>query len=493
MKATATSALVAAPVVRLTIDGSPLSAAVTRSVTTVVVAQRLGRPAQLQLTVHHQEDDALIQLISDDTSIVARVDGHDVDLFAGRITGVRRSWTTDGQEQITVRADDALERLRTARRSTAFSDMSPIEIASQIVQGHGLRCQSNRTAPTVASVHQVAETDLAFIRRLLAPLGLTPTLRGETMHLVPAEGIGATVRLSAGEQLHQLSIDQRTTSPTEAGVIGWNSSDAEPVTAGAADVSGGWSLDVTLAGQLAEAATEWRRLDQVVATGIATGDSLLRPGTPIELRTRTANGPGTALTDPDTLTVTSCTHRIDAARGHVTEFSTEPIDPCPAPSPLTLTLGQVVDVDDPERRARVKVALSALGDLATEWVPVLCPGAGPDIGIVALPDVGARVAILGPSDTPGSGVVLGGLFGRDTAPGPPIVGGRSRTFAARLPGGGQLIMADDDSRILVDNGAGSRLELTPDAVTLHAAADLEIAAPGRRLVIRADTIDFERG
>ena len=37
------------------------------------------------------------------------------------------------------------------------------------------------------------------------------------------------------------------------------------------------------------------------------------------------------------------------------------------------------------------------------------------------------------------------------------------------------------------------IEITESGVVLHAEADLTIDAPGRRLLIRADTIDFERG
>jgi hypothetical protein len=36
------------------------------------------------------------------------------------------------------------------------------------------------------------------------------------------------------------------------------------------------------------------------------------------------------------------------------------------------------------------------------------------------------------------------------------------------------------------------MEFGPDAVELHATTDLTIEAPGRRIVIVADAVDFER-
>ena len=55
-------------------------------------------------------------------------------------------------------------------------------------------------------------------------------------------------------------------------------------------------------------------------------------------------------------------------------------------------------------------------------------------------------------------------------------------------------MRFDDHRrtIQLEDGGGSSLEMSPDLVRLRSAVDLEIEAPGRRVVIRSDKIDFER-
>ena len=39
---------------------------------------------------------------------------------------------------------------------------------------------------------------------------------------------------------------------------------------------------------------------------------------------------------------------------------------------------------------------------------------------------------------------------------------------------------------------GNYLELTPGGVRLHAATDLTLEAPGRRVLVRGRAIDFER-
>jgi hypothetical protein len=61
------------------------------------------------------------------------------------------------------------------------------------------------------------------------------------------------------------------------------------------------------------------------------------------------------------------------------------------------------------------------------------------------------------------------------------------------PDGQRLALDRDTDAATLRNKAGSRLEITETGVILHAEADLTISAPGRRLLIQADTVDFERG
>jgi hypothetical protein len=47
--------------------------------------------------------------------------------------------------------------------------------------------------------------------------------------------------------------------------------------------------------------------------------------------------------------------------------------------------------------------------------------------------------------------------------------------------------------IRLENSDGSFVELSPEKVTVHAARDLQIEAPGKAIVIRGSTIDFQKG
>jgi phage baseplate assembly protein V len=483
MTATAPASM---PQALIHLGGDTLPATLNQGVTHLQVEQHLGRPAQLVVTATVPHASEARAVVSDGAAIEVWVEGHEVELFSGTVTGIERRWYASGHQTVTVRAHDALHRLRGQRRVAAHAGRSAVEVAKAMVEAQGLAWQAHHASPGQATLHQSGETDLGFLRRVLTPAGLYLTARGGTVHLVDTGGTGEEIELRPGRELLELSIDERSAAGHDPAVVGWDAATVAAVSTGDADPSTGWSLDDATARRLSSALRAREQANHVVAHAIAVGDCRLRPATRIRLVGDEPGRPDRPLSDPARLVVSHAT------AGYVTELSTELTDPRPEPAPATVTLGRVVDVDDPQHRARVKVQLPARGGLVTGWMPVVCAGAGDDAGIVALPDVDASVAVLGPLDQPDRGIVLGGLFGDHAVPGPPVAGGRSRRTTLRLPGGAQVMLDDQASRLLVDNGDGSRLDLSPGTVTLHAAADLEISAPGRRLVIRADKIDFER-
>jgi len=184
-------------------------------------------------------------------------------------------------------------------------------------------------------------------------------------------------------------------------------------------------------------------------------------------------------------------HTVDAA-GYQTAFSTEPPAPRPVAAGTSLTLGRVTAVDDPDQLGRVQVCLPAHGDPDVGWLGVLCPGAGPDRGIVALPDVDDTVLVALPHTGPADGVVLGSLYGTVAPFDSGVSDGAVQRWSLRT-GGGQSVVVDDGERSLrLENEAGSFLELRPDLLRLRAVTDMVIEAPGKAITVRARSVDFEQ-
>lgn len=141
----------------------------------------------------------------------------------------------------------------------------------------------------------------------------------------------------------------------------------------------------------------------------------------------------------------------------------------------------------------MRVSLPTYGDIETDWIPVVSVGAGSKKGLMAFPDLGDSVLVLLAHEDPGQGVVLGGLYAQTKPPDVGFDGGAVRRYTLLTPGGQRVLLDDGSKTLRLENSEGSYCELGERKVLLHAASDLEIEAPGQKIVIRGQRIDFERG
>jgi phage baseplate assembly protein gpV len=237
---------------------------------------------------------------------------------------------------------------------------------------------------------------------------------------------------------------------------------------------------------LAQAELDRRLAGEVILWGVAEGDPRLRPAARIVV-----DGLDRSLSGRYVLT--EVTHRIDAAMGYVSELSTAPSLPSTSVRGALSTLGIVTAIDDPETLGRVRVTLPAYGNVESDWWGMLSVGAGAGKGLMMLPDVGDRVLVLLMHEDPAEGIVLGGLYGMQGPPDSGVENGVVRRYTIQTPGGQRLRLDDANNAARLENSDGSYMELTPGKVRIHATTDMEIDAPGRALVIRAQSIDFQQG
>jgi phage baseplate assembly protein gpV len=123
---------------------------------------------------------------------------------------------------------------------------------------------------------------------------------------------------------------------------------------------------------------------------------------------------------------------------------------------------------------------------------VLSAGAGAGKGFIAMPDAGDQVMVLCSADNPAAGFVLGSLYGSGGNPDSGIEEGVVSRYTLLTPGGQRLTLDDSRKSARIENSAGSFVELLPHQVTMHAATDLIIEAPGHRILIQGQLIDFKR-
>ena len=141
----------------------------------------------------------------------------------------------------------------------------------------------------------------------------------------------------------------------------------------------------------------------------------------------------------------------------------------------------------------MRVSLPSFENVNTDWINVVSIGAGAGKGLMIQPDVHDDVLVLLAHEDPAQAVVIGGLYGGHGTPDTGIEGGAVRRYTLLTPGGQRVKLDDAGQVIRLENSDGSFVELSPQKVSIHAARDLEIEAPGKAIVIRGNTIDFQRG
>jgi phage baseplate assembly protein gpV len=427
----------------------------------------------------------------------------------GQITAQEYIYQPSRGRELRVRGYDMLHVLRKRQTLRAHIQVTPYDLACELVADVGLSVEASEKGPLWQRLIQHRQTDFELLLEVTERCGLYFTLREGVLHLLTLQGDGFPMLLSLGDTLLEARVEiNGELSCREVNASGWDPLwgeihtakasdsrvgrltlvDAPPDNVGGTDarflVEKGF-LDDDHAEGVAQAELDRRSALEVTFWGVAQGNTLLCPGTPVLVE-------GLALHLSGKYVLARVTHRIDSRVGFVSEIDTTPPLPHVSSETLTATAGIVSRIDDPDNMGRICATLPTFGDVETGWMEVVSPGGGKGKGLVVLPDNGDRVLVVMAHGDPAQGIVLGGLYGRNGPPDPGIEDGQVRRYTFTTPGG-QRVQLDDTSQIVrIENSDKSYLELSPDTVKLHANTDLVIEAPGRKITIQGADIDFER-
>ena len=488
------------------VNGSALAPEEALALGEVRVQQRLSAPMLCELAFYEIAPSATLTA---GASLRVVVRGQRVPLFEGEITAVEYVYGPTHGSEVRVRAYDRLHRLRKHQSVSAHVQVTLSDLAREMVSGMGLSVQASETGPLWKHLIQHRQSDLELLVEVAERCGLFLTLRQDVLHLVTLAGIGESLPLALGKTLLEARIEVNGDSTCrEVDAAGWNPlwGELHEGRASAARVGRDVPAEVRPsqmssdgrrelvdesaqddrhAEALAQAELDLRTAREVTLWGIAEGDPGLRPGTPVVVS-------GIANVVAGRYVLTSVNHIINQRSGYISEISTLPPVPSARARSAVVALGVVTQVTDPDNLGRVRVAFPTFGDVESDWMGVATVGAGSGKGIIALPDVGDHVLVLLPHEDPGQGIVLGGLYGVQGPPDSGLEEGAIRRYTVLTPGGQRIQLDDTNHVIRMENSEGSYVELSPQKVMLHATVDLEIAAPGQAIVIRGQTIDFER-
>jgi phage baseplate assembly protein gpV/phage protein D len=502
---------VSLPELLVEVEGVALTADDLRALAEVRVQQRLSLPTLCELTFSDPPGSlAGAARLLPGTALRISVVGQQEPLFVGQVTAVEHSYEPTHRREIRVRGYDLLHQLRKRQAVRAHVQVTTRDLAQELVADLGLTVQAAEPGPLWARLIQHRQSDLELLQEVAERCGLYLTVRGKVLHLLTLQGFGEVLPLTLGETLLEARLEINTDATYRSvAATGWDTSRVEThagqisrarvgrmvsAEVDPALVGGSGKRELVDEGTpnndhaegIAQAELDLRTAREITLWGVAQGDSHLRPGAPVEVI-----GVADSLTGRYILS--AVTHLIDGRKGFVSEISSYPPSQRPRAHSSVAAPGVVTQIADPAKLGRIRVSLPTYGDVETDWMAVMSAGAGAGKGFMTLPDVGDHVLVLLVHEDPGQGIVLGGLYGSQEPPDVGIDGGAVQRYTLLTPGKQRITLDDGRHAIRLENSSGSYYELSPQKVRIHAETDLEIEAPGRKVVIRGQNIDFERG
>jgi hypothetical protein len=266
------------------------------------------------------------------------------EIFRGIVSGIEAEFDEDGQAEILVLAEDALQNGRLARRSKTHDDLKLSDLATQVASSLSLTPKVTGFTDSVGVQVQLNESDLAFLRRMLERYDGDLQVVGHELHVTPRSQVNrGTIELVArGGQLRRARfVADLAHQITEMTTAGWDVDGAQHITGKSSGSNLGPGSGRTGSSVLgdkltqrsehighppvatkaeaqavADTAFDQRARRFVVAHGTAEGNAQLRVGTNVKIT-------GTSKRFDNTYYVVHACHRFDLERGYETDFEAE--------------------------------------------------------------------------------------------------------------------------------------------------------------------------
>lgn len=265
------------------------------------------------------------------------------EIFQGHITGLEAVFPEKEPPELVVLAEDLLQQARMTRRTKTYEDLTIADLVETVAAQLNLTPVVTDFSDTIGTWVQLNESDLAFLRRILARHDGDVQVVGTELHVSPR---GAVRRGHLELELHSQLRDARVLADlahqvTTVTVAGWNARQGHRVTGRSQGTELGPGQGMTGAQTLrqayleraehighlavstneeaialAHAAFDERARRFVQITGTAEGNPALRVGTHVTVR-------GLGERFDNTYYIVRAVHRYDVTRGYETDFEGE--------------------------------------------------------------------------------------------------------------------------------------------------------------------------
>jgi uncharacterized protein involved in type VI secretion and phage assembly len=369
---------------------------------------------------------------------IAGADGTSV--FSGTVTAFTVEQRESAGPEVHVTVDDGGHLLALSSDTAAYLNTTYDSVLNTAVQAAGLTLKASGADGITYDYLLQSGTALDYLDEVAARTGRVWWVDGTSVHLVPPSNATLAATLTLGENLRSISVRASGHRPSGFKVASWDAATLASVLVDAGPVSGLPEAPSFHGDSLARTATTVRdsrtlttaeakvvgqsiqsqaESESVLAQGTCEFSSALVPGSLIQLK-QAGNANESYL-------LTAVEHVWEPYDGLQTRFTAGSL----RPSGLVDVLGRrpsagftiggvlaavVTNVQDPEKKGRVKLKYSTQGDaVESPWARLVSVGAGAQRGFEFSPEVGDEVLVAFEEGDTRRPVVLGGLFSQKNA------------------------------------------------------------------------------
>jgi uncharacterized protein involved in type VI secretion and phage assembly len=467
--------------------------------------------------------------------------GHKGPLIKGEITAIEPYFSDQGDTTLTVRGYDKSHRLHLGKQSRVFANQTDKAIVEAIAgeADLGSDIDSASTGISYDWVIQNNQTNMEFLLARAARIGYQVHVDDETLYFKVGDAkLGDGPELVFAENLRTFQPSFSTPHQAEKALSkGWDvtgkqaisqekTASGEGLKQGGMTKTGGELAKAAFkAGETAVTDVLVQTVDQAtaVATGLIKGisrdfvqaegtcggDPRIKAG-----HTVTISGVGTRFSGE--YIVTSVTH-ICTAEGYKTRFTISGRQPNTLSHLLDSGNGHgrsqgliqgvvpamVTNVEDPDDLCRIKVKYPWISeDFESDWIRIATPMAGPERGILYIPEVNDEVLIAFEHGDPHRAYMLGGLWNGSDAPALPtseaVSGGVINKRIIKTRSGHVIILDDTDGaeKIIIRDKTESNemiIDSAENSMTINVEGDFTVSAKGKITLESKDAMALDSG
>lgn len=233
--------------------------------------------------------------------------------FRGAISAIEVAYREGEIPIVTVRAEDALMKLRMTRRSHTYEDVTDADLVEAIANEHGLRAEVDAPGPTYDVVQQFNQSDLAFLRSRARLINAELWADADQLHLasrdrrtateltlvrgnelIDVEGIAdlahvrSEVVVAGYDAFDRAAIDERATAALVSGAVTGGTSGVDILERSMGSRGAARVTDVPLASAearaWAEAAMVGRGREFVTINGLTSGSADMIVGSQLTIQ-----------------------------------------------------------------------------------------------------------------------------------------------------------------------------------------------------------------